>query len=338
MKDYFKQSVEELRLVFEQKRKIVILVHTNPDGDALGAALGLRAYFLKAGHEATVVSPNCFAEFFEWMPGASEILRYESERDEAKKVIDDADLIFGVDFNDFARINGMQKYIEKQKKQKIIIDHHPYPNIKVDYLFSCTSVSSASELTYEFIIEVALTEINKEIATCLYTGIVTDTGNFSHNDSHPRTYEIVADLIRQDIEKEKIIRSVYQNFSLNRLRLQGFALYEKLRYFEEYSTAYISLTQEELERFNFKIGDTEGFVNMPLAIKNVNFSVLFIEKEKFVKLSLRSKGNFDVNAFARKYFDGGGHKNAAGGRCFKPMNETLAYFESLLSKDLVLQN
>ena len=334
MKDYFKASVEKLRKEFSEKRNISIFVHTNPDGDAMGAALGLRAYFKKAGHTVSVISPGVFADFFLWMPGSDTVLIFDGNREEVKEIIKNSDLLFGVDFNDFSRLNGLEHFVAKQDKTKIIIDHHPFPRAKVDFLFDCTEVSSASELVYEFMREVKLASIDKEIASCIYTGILTDTGNFSHNDSHPRTFEVIAELMSYDINKEEIRRNLFQNFTYDRLRLQGLALHDRLVYLPEHKTAYIYLSQKDLEAYNFKLGDTEGFVNMPLAIKDVNFSVLFIEKEKFVKLSLRSKGDFDVNEFARKYFDGGGHRNAAGGRSFKNMEETLRYFESLLPENI----
>ncbi len=332
MKDYFKKSAEELRQLFKEPKKICIFVHTNPDGDAMGSALALKKYFTNTNHLVSVVSPSCFADNFRWMPGADELFIFENDRSRVKELIKESDILFGVDFNDFARLNGLQRFVDKQPKTKVIIDHHPFPNIKADYVFSCTSVSSASELTYEFMIELRLSDIDKDIASCIYTGIMTDTGNFSYNDSNPRTYEIVAEILKHKIAQDEIRRCLFQNFTFKRLQLKGFTLYEKLRYLPKYHTAYISLTKDDLAKFDFKIGDTEGFVNLPLSISDVNFTVMFIENDNFVKLSLRSKGDFDVNLFARKFFDGGGHKNAAGGRSFKNMDETLRYFETLLPK------
>ncbi|MCK5535729.1 MAG: bifunctional oligoribonuclease/PAP phosphatase NrnA [Bacteroidales bacterium] len=330
--DLFSDTIKDLQQLFSKKQKIALIIHCNPDGDAIGSALALKHYFENSGHVATVISPNDYSDSFKWMPNIEKTLIFETQKDEVLKTIDESDIIFGVDFNDWARTNKLSNVIEKLSKIKIVIDHHPSPspNLNADYLYSCTKVSSAAEIVYEFMLCLGISKLNTVIASCIFTGVMTDTGNFSYNDSNPRTYSIISELADYGVDKEKIRRSLFQVFTFNRMRLKGYALNQKMNFFPEFHTAYIWLTQKDLEQFNFKLGDTEGFVNLPLSIKEVYFSVLFIEKDNKIKMSLRSKGNFDVNLFARKNFDGGGHLNAAGGRSFKSMEKTLAKFEALL--------
>jgi phosphoesterase RecJ-like protein len=328
--DLFSQSIEEVSQLFQVKRKIALFIHCNPDGDALGSALALKEYFENAGHEISVITPNDFPEYYAWLPGADKIRVYENHAEEVNPIIEKADIFFGVDFNDWDRIKSIYKVLKNFKKPTIVIDHHPNPNIDADYVYSCTKVSSAAEIVYEFMLRLNLMPINKTIATCIFTGVMTDTGNFSYNDANPRTYSIISELSSFDIDKERIRRLLFQVFSYNRMRLKGYALNEKMRFFPEFHAAYIWLTMDDLARFEHKLGDTEGFVNLPLDIKEVHFSVLFVEKDNKIKMSLRSKGNFNVNEFARKHFDGGGHVNAAGGRSFLSMEATLKKFETLL--------
>jgi len=238
-----------------------------------------------------------------------------------------------VDHNSFRRSGELEKILEKHPGKKVMIDHHPDPESVLDLMFSEVSVSSTCELVYEFIAALGDKElIDAGIAECLYTGIMTDTGSLSYNSSNPRTYYIVADLLSKGIDKAKIHSNVYDNYSADRMKLLGYCLNDKMEVLEEYRTAIITLTQEELKKFNFKDGDTEGFVNYPLSIKGMAISLIFIEMEGMVKISFRSKGNVPVNKIAREHFSGGGHMNAAGGRINKSLKDAVAYFKEVLPK------
>ncbi len=332
-RNLFADSKDELARLFETPKKIALVVHCNPDGDAIGSALALKHYFVKAGHLAKVIAPNAYAQSYAWMPQVEQTLVYEQQPGAAKALLDESDILFGVDFNDWERTNKLASELISFQGVKIVIDHHPNPseNLNTPYVFSCIEVSSAAEIVYEFMLEMNLAPIDEVIASCIFTGIMTDTGNFSYNDASPRTYGIISELSAYHIDKERIRRLLFQVYSFERMRLKGFALNHKMKFFPEHNTAYIWLTKEELAQYNHQLGDTEGFVNMPLDIKEVYFSVLFIENDQKIKMSLRSKGNFDVNLFARKHFDGGGHLNAAGGRSYIGMEKTLNKFEHLLN-------
>ncbi len=242
-----------------------------------------------------------------------------------------ADVIFVVDCNELKRIIRLQEDYNASVAYKVLIDHHPGPDLFVDCMLSDTSVSSTAELIYRFITETGLEKYaDKDVATCLLTGIMTDTGCFSHNSSTRKTYETVASLLDYGIDKDEIYNRIYNNYSEKRMHLLGFSLHEKMEVLDEYHTAIISLTRDELNSFNFQVGDTEGFVNYPLSIKGICFSVLFVENGNKIRISLRSKGSFAVNEIARKYFNGGGHTNASGGESFESMEETLSQFKAII--------
>jgi bifunctional oligoribonuclease and PAP phosphatase NrnA len=324
-------TAEVVELLGTTPKKIAFLIHINPDGDALGSALGLSKLLSNKGHECLVISPNDFPDFLRWMPGAPEICLLSESFPRAEEFMKNAELIFVVDCNELKRIIRLQEDYNASKAYKILIDHHPGPDLYVDCMLSDTSVSSTAELIYRFMIETGLqNHADQDVATCLLTGIMTDTGCFSHNSSSRKTYETVAALLDYGIDKDEIYNRIYNNYSEKRMHLLGFSLYEKMEVLDKYHTAIISLTLEELNKFNFQVGDTEGFVNYPLSIKGICFSVLFVENGNKIRVSLRSKGSFAVNEIARKYFSGGGHANASGGDSYESMEETISRFKAII--------
>jgi phosphoesterase RecJ-like protein len=303
----------------------------NPDGDAIGASLALYGYFHKTGHDVHVMIPDPDPGFLHWMPFHDQILVFSRQAAECEMIIAGSELIFSVDYNSLGRLNSAGDLVRKSAATKILIDHHTSPAGDFDLLISETKTSSTSELIYDFIEARGDAElIDKEIAECIYTGIITDTGSFSYACNYVKTYLITADLYRKGIDGEHIHRLVYDTYSENRLRLLGFSISEKLVVLQEYHAAYISLSKADLDRFNHQIGDTEDVVNYALSIDGVSLAALFVERDGMVKLSLRSKGNFPVNEMASKYFNGGGHMNAAGANCSMTLDETIAIFRNLL--------
>lgn len=324
-------SIVKIKELLSRPRNIVIIGHENPDGDAVGSSLALQNIFLQLGHKADVLLPNEYPSFLAWMPGNENIVIYDKQAKDWYSLFSEAELIFCVDFNDPSRINHLSEKLSNSKAVKILIDHHLNPEDFCDINFSETDTSSTCELIYDFIGMIEAKDlINKHIAECLYVGIMTDTGSFSYSCNYPKTYLIVAELMRFGIDVELIHRRVYDTYSELRMRLLGFSLSERLKVFPEYHTAYIYLTSKDLLRFDHQIGDTEGIVNFALSISGIYFAALFVQKKDFVKISLRSKGVFHVNTFASRHFNGGGHRNASGGLYYKTMEDTLSFFESIL--------
>lgn len=327
-----KHEIDIIRNKILESKRIVILTHVNPDGDAIGGSLGLLLLLRKMGKEVSFITPNEIPSFLQWMKGYEDIKVWNNNIEDIQ-LINDADIIFNIDFNALNRLAKIEKTLIKSKAYKVMIDHHPNPESFNDITISDTSVSSASELVYLLCKEMGYEEyFDVDVAECFFAGIISDTGSFSHNSSEPQTYNAVADLLKLGVNKDKIGANIYANFSLKRMQLLGFALNEKLKLVDGVNAAYISLTQEELKRFEFKIGDTEGFVNYPLSIKGIHFSVLLIEKSDHIKLSFRSRGDFPVNELAKKYFNGGGHKNASAGRVNLTMDDCINKLEELIIK------
>ncbi|MDQ1331994.1 MAG: Bifunctional oligoribonuclease/PAP phosphatase NrnA [Bacteroidota bacterium] len=325
---------KELSKYFSSSENILLLSHINPDGDAIGSQLALYHYLKSIGKNASMISPNNLQEFLKWMDGAELINVYTRNRDKCRKLIRNADLIIMLDFNQPDRLGEAEEYVIGSTSRKIIIDHHLNPQGFTDFIVSDPSRCSTSEIVYELISIIHGGHFScKPFAEALYTGIITDTGNFEHGAYTSRTFRIVADLLDSGIEKEKILNLIYNNFSAERMRLQGFALNEKMVILPEFQTAYIILTRKDLETYNHVKGDTEGFVNMPLSIKGIIFSALFIEKDGFIKLSFRSKGQFPVNEFASEYFSGGGHLNASGGEFPGTMESAVTFFLKTLREN-----
>ena len=326
---------EEIHLVKEilsTPKKIVITPHKNPDGDAVGSVLALCHYLKQKNHEATVIVPNDFPIFLKWMPGVDDIIIFEKNKDTSSRLIEEAEIIFTLDFNDLSRIGSMQEHFLKADAKFIMIDHHQEPEPYAAVEYSDVSMSSTCEIIYNFIEYLGDRDlITSEMASCLYAGILTDTGSFKFSSTTGRTHRVVADLIDKGADNSKIHNLIFDTYSADRLYLLGRAL-NNLVILKEYNTAYISLSKKDLEEFNFKKGDTEGFVNYGLSLEGIYFAVIFIEnsEDDYIKISLRSEGRFSVNEFARAHFNGGGHTNAAGGRSDLPMEETISKFTSLL--------
>lgn len=326
-------NISELTTLLSSATRIVITTHTNPDGDAIGSSLALYHYFTEAGKNVSLIVPNKYPEFISWLPGNGEIIVFEDDRERSKSVFSEADVVFCLDYNALHRSGSLKDSIAASAAFKIMIDHHPEPAIEeFDYIISTTETSSTAELIYDFIIESSGNQlINKEIASCLYVGIMTDTGSFSFACNRPSTFYVSAKLLETGIDSEWIHRMVYDTFSEDRLRLLGYSLSEKLVVHREFATAYIALSKEELKKFNYQVGDTEGIVNYALSIKGVTMAVLLTERRGKIRLSFRSKGNFSVNEIAKKHFQGGGHKNAAGGDSYETLDNTVKKLEDLLT-------
>ncbi|WP_282165387.1 DHH family phosphoesterase [Cellulophaga baltica] len=330
------EDISKVKELLSVPQKIVIIPHKNPDGDAIGSTLGLWHYLKNNGQDATIISPNDSPKFLKWMPGSEDILNFEVENSQAKRAIDEATLIFTLDFNHLGRVGQMQSFLEEASATFIMIDHHQEPSDYALVTYSDVTMSSTCEMVYNFIDYLGDTDkITSEIANCLYTGIMTDTGSFKFSSTTSKTHKIVAELIDKGAENTRIHNVVYDTNSPSRLHLLGCAL-KNMVILEEFNTAYITLSQDELDTYKYQKGDTEGFVNYGLTLDGIRFAVIFIEnkEEGIIKISFRSEGDFSVNEFARVYFHGGGHNNAAGGKSNLPLEETAAYFVNLLPKHL----
>jgi len=328
-----KKILSTIEKLLNKQKKIVVIPHQNPDGDAMGSSLGLAIFLEKMGHKVTVVSPNDYPKFLKWLPESKSVIQFELQTKKAIKKLKEAELIFILDFNALHRVGAeMEAVLSELKTQMIMIDHHQQPHDFTDLIYSDTEVCSTCQMVYQFIDRLnQLENIDTDIATCLYTGIMTDTGSFKFNSTTSKTHRITADLIDKGADNARIHSQVYDTNTYSRLQLLGRAL-GSLKVLPEFNTAYITISEVDKKEFNFRKGDTEGFVNYGLSIKGINLAVIFIEdaKQGIVKMSLRSKGNFSVNLLARKYFNGGGHNNAAGGRCNKNLSETITYFLTIL--------
>lgn len=324
-------SISYLIKLLEEKSDVLITTHYNPDGDAIGSSLALYHFLSSRGIKSKVLIPNELPSFLQWMPGVKDAYIYVVDPEKCDALIASADLIFCMDYNGLGRVKLFTDQLRAASATRILIDHHVQPENEFDLTFSEISVSSTSELLYQIIDEAGLkNEITKEMAECFFVGIMTDTGSFSFACNRPETFEIAANLIRTGMDVERVHRMVYDTYSESRMRLLGHCLSSNMKVLPEFATAYIWLTKEDLEKYDYQQGDTEGVVNYALSIQNVAVAALFTERGDRVRVSLRSKGEFSVNEFARAHFNGGGHRNAAGGDIFLNMVETLKLFESLL--------
>ena len=305
----------------------LIISHKNPDGDAIGSSLGLKFFLKKLGKQPNIIVPDSFPDFLGFLPGASNIKFYDRQRETCIKIIEEADLIFFLDFNSLKRIDELGKLTGEKRVPKIMIDHHPFPEEIFDYKYHRTNVSSTSELVYEFCrLLYPDVSIQAKMATCLYAGLSTDTGTFRHN-IHENTHQTAGALFKAGADHAAVIQNIFDSNSLDRMRLMGFCLFEKLTIVPEAEAAYIALSKEEMNAFHHKKGDTEGFVNQALSIKGIRMAVLFTEQsDSLTKLSFRSKGDYAINDFANQYFNGGGHKNAAGGTFEGTLPKAVEYF------------
>ncbi|MDG2431684.1 bifunctional oligoribonuclease/PAP phosphatase NrnA [Flavobacterium sp.] len=328
------QDIQSIQALLATPKKIAIIPHRSPDGDAMGSTLGLYHFLLKYNHQAVVIAPNEFPDFLSWLPGSETVQIFEKNKEKCTKILEEAEIICTLDFNAFHRVGEMEKVLEVLNTTYIMIDHHQKPDDYAAYMYSDTSFGSTCEMLYNFIGFLGEKEaIDKTIGTCIYTGILTDSGSFKFPGTTGNTHRIVADLIDLGVENTTIPTLLFENSSYNRLQLLGRAL-QNMKVIPEFKTSYITLTQEELNSFHYVTGDTEGIVNFGLSIKGIHFTAIFIEnrEENIIKISFRSQGGFDVNQFARDHFNGGGHRNAAGGKSTVSMAETIQKFEDLVTK------
>jgi bifunctional oligoribonuclease and PAP phosphatase NrnA len=326
----FMKPVSEIYPQLEVPRNVVITMHQKPDPDAMGSSLGLYHFLKQFGHTITVISPTNWADFLKWMPGAHLVLDFEStkDRDKVDAALNKAEWLFCLDFNHLGRTRHMAGMLAAMKCTKILVDHHQQPQVEIfDYGVSNTSKSSTCEMVYDLIVESGHADsIGLEAAQCLYAGVMGDTGSFRFPSTTFSVHKMVADLKSKGLEHTLIHEAVYDNFLENRLRFIGHVLLNRLQVFYEHNTALISIPWKDLVKYDIKTGDTEGLVNYPLSIQGIKLAALIIDRNEEIKLSFRSKGNFDVNTFARKYFEGGGHFNAAGGRSTDNLDYTVQRF------------
>ena len=321
-----------LKKYFSTKRNIVITTHRSPDGDALGSSLALYNILKELGHIVNIILPNKFPYFLDFLPFSSEAIIFEKETEKSLKLINEVDTFFFLDFNTFSRLDKMSDYVSNKNAYTILIDHHQDSKIQADQSFCDTNICSTAELVYDFIKKMDW-NISKESAISLYTGIVTDSGSFKYPTVSSKTHDIVSNLLSFDIDHSLIHKNLFDRSTISRMRLLGKCISTNFKLYSEYNSAIIYLTKDDLKEYRFIKGDTEGFVNFPLSLDGVIFSVFFIEFDDGIKMSFRSKFDFDVNKFARKHFNGGGHKNAAGGKVTDlNLVQTIDYFSSLLSK------
>ncbi len=334
-------SLDLLRQKLEENCKIVITTHHKPDGDAMGSSLGLYNYLIQKGHHVKVITPTDYPFFLHWLPNNPEVLIYTEELETANNLINEADIIFCLDFNALSRINEMGEKVGNSSALKVMIDHHLEPEDFDDYRHWNINACATAQLVYDFIVNDLNDKefINKDVATCLYTGIMTDSGSFRFPTVSADLHRIVADLIDLGAENWRIHQLVYDNASEGRLRFLGYCLSNKLEVLPEFNTAIISVSKEDLKKFDIKTGETEGVVNYALSINGIKLAAFFIERTDKVKLSLRSTGDFPANEICKKYFNGGGHRNAAGGFSDHSLDLAIQQFKNLLPeyKNLLLQ-
>lgn len=342
------EQIEQAQALIHSAERIAILTHLSPDGDAMGSSLGMRHYLVQTGKtDVQVIVPNAFPSFLKWMPGAGDVLIYDTQKAEADACLERAELVICTDFNEPKRIGSLGDKLVSLGCPKIMIDHHLHPAAFADVVMSYSDSASASELVYRFIWQsmnagecaFPIEQLNVDTATCLYTGMMTDTGNFSFNSNHPEMYEIVGQMVSLGVNKDAVYNNVFNNYSADRMRLMGYCLYQKMRIYPEYHTALIYLSRKELYRFNFQSGDAEGIVNLPLQIGDIYYSCFMredkatpFEREQHggektkVKISLRSQGDRPVNIFANEIFNGGGHANASGGEFYGALPQAVERF------------
>lgn len=326
------ESIEKFRQSLSKSRgPIVLIPHINADGDATGSVFGLWKVLKNKGLEVKVVSPNSYASYYNWMCGHSESVIFTWKKEAVIKILNDASTLICMDFNHPSRAGELEKLIENFKGTKVMIDHHPNPSDCADIVISDTRRSSTAELVFALLCEVGWeSNIDKEAAACLYAGIMTDTGSFNYNVSDPETFQTISKLLEYGINQDEIHSAIYDNFSEERMRLLGHCLNNRMKVFPQYHAAYLYLNKDDQKQYNLKKGDSEGFVNYPLSIKDIHFSAFFTENDDHVKVSFRSKGSFPVNQFSEENFNGGGHLNAAGGEIYVSLQQAMDTFEALL--------
>jgi phosphoesterase RecJ-like protein len=327
--------IQDLFPLLSQPRKVVIVMHQKPDADAMGSSLGLFHFLTALGHSATVISPTNWAEWLKWMPSCNTVIDYEYHTEKGNAVLDQAEWVFCLDFNTLARTRSMAPKLKKLGCTRILIDHHQQPETeRFVYGISDTAKSSTCEMVYDLITGSGHAGlINKDIAACLYAGVMSDTGSFRFPGASAAVHRMVAALKDTGINHTQIHENLFDNFLENRLRFIGYVLQSRMDIYYEYNAALISIPWKDLVRFEIKTGDTEGLVNYPLSIQGIKMAALIIDRDEEIKCSFRSKGDFDVNTFARKYFEGGGHFNAAGGHSSGTLEQTVQRFVSAMKEN-----
>jgi bifunctional oligoribonuclease and PAP phosphatase NrnA len=329
------ENLQAFKAFISRPRKAVIITHFKPDADALGSSLGLAGFLRKKGHKVQVITPSDYPHFLAWMPGNDEVLALSKESNDLEKkateLIAKANVIFCLDFSGLARINVLGEMVKKSKAKKVLIDHHLEPEKFADFVQWDELSASTSGLVFELIKELdEESQVDEGIANCLYAGLMTDTGGFRHNNTTQKEFLMASELVGMGANPSEVARLIYDNSTLERLRLTGYVLSEKLQVLPEYRTAYMTISSGELKKFGSQTGDTEGLVNYGLSISGIRLAVLMYDRKEEIKLSFRSIGNFSVNEFARKHFEGGGHRNAAGGSSRLTLEQTLKKFLALL--------
>jgi phosphoesterase RecJ-like protein len=331
------KSLQEIFPLLNEPRKVVITTHQKPDPDAMGSSLGLYHFLLSLGHQVTVISPTNWPTWLNWMPGADKVLDFElsAHTEKANAALKDADWLFCLDFNIFTRTRNLSPKLFEFKGTRVLIDHHQQPDeANFDYGVSNTGKSSTSEMVYDFIVDSGNADkLNIPIAECLYAGVMADTGSFRFASTTASVHTMIAALKEKGLEHSKVHENIYDNFLENRLRFTGHVLMNRMEVFYEYNTALIAISKKDLLRFQIKTGDTEGLVNFPLSIQGIKLSALVIDRDEERKWSFRSKGGFDTNTFARKYFSGGGHYNASGGRSADSLDQTVEKFKQAMQEN-----
>ena len=329
------KSIEAIYPLLDQPRKVVIIMHQKPDADAMGSSLGLFHFLKRLGHEPVVISPTNWADWLKWMPGCGGVIDYEYSTDKAIAVLDQAQWVFCLDFNTLARTRHMAARLRKIPVTKVLMDHHQQPEAEYfEYGVSDTDKSSTCEMVYDFIVGSGHARlIDIDIAACLYAGVMSDTGSFRFPGASAAVHRMVAALKDTGLNHTQIHENLFDNFLENRLRFTGFVLQNRMEVFYEHNAALIAIPWKDLVRYEIKTGDTEGLVNYPLSIQGIRMAALIIDRDEEVKCSFRSKGDFDVNVFARKYFEGGGHVNAAGGRSNETLEMTVQRFVHALKEN-----
>jgi phosphoesterase RecJ-like protein len=325
-------SINLVLPLLQSSKKIFITTHYKPDADAIGSSLGLYHYLVQKGHDVTVVAPSDLPSFLLWMPGVDQVLNFEAEPNKSIKALSEAELIFCLDFNHLGRVKQLEPHLRNSDKPFVLIDHHLEPELQVfSYGVSNPAKSSTSEMIYDFIMMNRDDRlINNEIMECIYAGVMTDTGSFRFAGTTASVHEMIACFKHKGFEHAKVHNLIYDTWSIDRMRFLGYILYQKMEIYLEYGLGIIPITNEDMHLFNISSGDTEGLVNYPLSIEGVNLSILVSERKKEVKLSFRSQGNIDVSTFARRFFNGGGHFNAAGGTSHDKLDETIQKVKTLI--------
>jgi len=329
------KPIQEIFPLLTQPRRIVITTHQKPDADAMGSSLALKHFLAQLGHKVTVISPTNWAGWVNWMPGVKEVMDYEMDKPKAEKLMDEAEWLFCLDFNIFHRTKTMTEKLKQLHCTKILIDHHQEPDeASFDYGISNTSKSSTCEMIYDLIVNAGYGDmITEEISECIYAGVVGDTGEFRFSSAHAGVHRLVADLKSKGLTHAPVHDKLFENFLENRLRFIGHVLLHRMEVFYEYNTVLIAIPKSDLLKFQIKTGDTEGLVNFPQSIQGIKLVALVIDRDEERKWSFRSKGDFDCNTFARKYFDGGGHFNASGGRSTDSLEKTVQHFMTAIKEN-----